>query len=283
MRRHFIIPDTQIQPGVPTDHLDWIGRAVAHYEPDVLVCLGDWADMHSLSSYRSLREAEGGRIAADIASAKAGMARLNSAIKNACTTRAQRAWLKKLEKVLTLGNHEHRITRAVDANPHLEGFLSVDDLGYADFGWEVFDFLELVEIDGVTYAHYFPNPVGRAYAGQIETRIKNLGFSFVQGHQQGKWQGEIPRLNGQLHRGLAVGSAYLHDEDYRGPTNVGHWRGCIVLNDVRHGTYDLMELSLDYLCRKFGPGCHVYQFMKRKYPALYRKSSWLKQEQRTRA
>lgn len=28
-RRHFIVPDTQIRPGVPTQHLDW----VAHDEP----------------------------------------------------------------------------------------------------------------------------------------------------------------------------------------------------------------------------------------------------------
>ena len=282
-RRHFIIPDTQVKPGVPTDHLLWVGAAIAEYEPDVLICLGDWADMESLSSYKSRREAEGKRYAEDIASARNAMVRLFDALNDACRTRAKRAWLKGLRKVLTLGNHEYRIQRAVNEAPNLEGFMSMGDLRYEDFGWEVYPFLDLVEIDGVTYSHYFQNSMGRPYAGMIETRIRNIGFSFVQGHQQGKRQGEVPRNNGDLHRGLSVGSCYMHDEDYMAQANAGHWRGVVVLNDVRRGNYDLMELSLDYLCRRFGPGQHVWQFMKRRYPAIYRGSSWLRQEERMRA
>ncbi len=59
MTRIFVLPDCQVRPDVPTEHLDWIGRAICHYSPDVVVCLGDFADMESLSSYKTRKEAEG--------------------------------------------------------------------------------------------------------------------------------------------------------------------------------------------------------------------------------
>lgn len=280
MRRHFVIPDTQVKPGVPLDHLEWIGAAIAEYEPDVVVCLGDWADMESLSSYAKRREAEGKRYAHDTAVAEEAMRVLFSAVSENAKTRAKRAWKARCRWVLTLGNHEYRIERAIDENPQLEGFMSMADLGYEKWGWEVYPFLDLVEIDGVTYCHYFQNPVGRPHSAMIETRIRNIGFSFVQGHQQGLRVGSVPRNNGVVHRGVSAGSAYLHDEGYMAQANAGHWRGCVVLNDVHGGTFDLMELSLDYLCRKYGGrGEHVWRFMKREYPALYRTSSWLKLEE----
>lgn len=46
-RRHLVIPDVQAKDGVPLDHLEWIGRYIADKRPDVIVCIGDFADMPS--------------------------------------------------------------------------------------------------------------------------------------------------------------------------------------------------------------------------------------------
>ena len=46
-----VIPDCQIKEGVPTDHLTWAGKAIVDYRPDVVVNLGDFADMPSLSTH----------------------------------------------------------------------------------------------------------------------------------------------------------------------------------------------------------------------------------------
>src|ERR1700752_1571931 len=54
----------------------------------------------------------------------------------------------KPRMVMTLGNHCNRINRAVNDDPKLEGVLSVDDLKYKEFGWEVYDFLDVVVVDG---------------------------------------------------------------------------------------------------------------------------------------
>ena len=159
------------------------------------------------------------------------------------------------------------------------GFMSVDDLEYESFGWTVHDFLKVVEIDGVAYSHYFYNPLsGRPYGGEsIETRLKNLGFSFVQGHQQIYKVGTRCLNNGRRIRGLIQGSCYLHDEIYRGPQGNNEMRLIFMLHEVADGDYMLMEVSLDYLCRKY-EGVRLWEFMKKKYPDLFRQSTWMRKQ-----
>ena len=50
---------------------------------------------------------------------------------------------------------------------------------------------------------------------------------------------------------LICGSCYLHQEAYLGEMARENWRGIVVLHDVDDGDYDMMELSLKYLCRKY--------------------------------
>ena len=49
--RILVIPDTQVKPGVNTDHLEWAGHYAVKMKPDVIVHIGDHWDMPSLSSY----------------------------------------------------------------------------------------------------------------------------------------------------------------------------------------------------------------------------------------
>jgi len=46
-----VIPDCQVKPGVDLSYLTWIGKYLAEKKPDVIVCIGDFADMESLSLY----------------------------------------------------------------------------------------------------------------------------------------------------------------------------------------------------------------------------------------
>ena len=48
--RHLIIPDCQVRPGDDLSFLNWIGQYIIDKKPDVIVHLGDFADMPSLSS-----------------------------------------------------------------------------------------------------------------------------------------------------------------------------------------------------------------------------------------
>lgn len=252
---HFIIPDTQVRPGVRADHLGWIGRYLVDQfkgHPNLTVIhLGDHWDMPSLSSYdKGKRAMEGRRYAADVDAGNAAW-RLLTAPLDAHNRRQAKAgrpeWWPR--RVRLIGNHEHRIERAAEDSAILEGTVDLSNLDTP--GWEVIPFLQPIVMDGVAYAHYFYNPNnGRPFSGMIETRLKNVGRSFTQGHQQGLQYG-LRQVAGTRHHGLIAGSCYLHDEDYIGPQGNAYWRGIVVAHEVRDGTYDPMMVSLAYLCRRY--------------------------------
>ncbi len=53
---HAFIPDTQVKPGVPTDHIGWAGEEIAARKPDVIVQIGDWAEDKKLSLELKIKE-----------------------------------------------------------------------------------------------------------------------------------------------------------------------------------------------------------------------------------
>lgn len=261
MTVHLIIPDTQVKPGVPTDHLRWAGRYILERKPDVIVHLGDHWDMPSLSAWdKGKLQMEGRRYRADVEAGNTGLRLLDEPTVDANRKRKEPYTPRK---VLLHGNHEHRISRAVEENSHLEGWMSLDDLNTRD--WEVHPFLEPVTIDGITYAHYFANPMtGKPIGGQALTRLKTLGHSYVQGHQQ-VLDYACRFVQGRKQIAITAGAFYLHDEDYKGPQGNAHWRGLIVLHEVQDGQADLMEVSIDYLCRRY-EGVSVGEFLRENYP-----------------
>ena len=250
-RTHLVIPDTQAKAGVPTDHLHWIGRYILDRRPDVIVHLGDHWDMPSLSEYdRGKIQFEGRRYKEDIQAGNEAFAIITKYIRQ---YNAHQKLIKhkqyKPRLVFLLGNHEDRISRAVENNPQLEGVIGHSDLDIE--GWEVHDFLEPVWIDGICYSHYFYNPMsGRPYGGQVATRLKTIGHTFTMGHQQ-TLDYAIRFVGDKSQHGLVAGACYLHDEDYKGPQGNAHWRGVIVKHAVNDGQYNPMFVDLDYLCRKY--------------------------------
>jgi hypothetical protein len=268
---HVVIPDTQAKPGVPTDHLAWIGHYIVDQfagRPGVeIIHLGDHWDMASLSSYDKGKKAmEGRRYVEDVTAGNEAFAILNAPLNAYNATRAayhEARWRPGLH--LLRGNHEDRITRATENDAQLDGLLSLDQLESP--GWQVYDFLEPLWLDGVGYAHFWANPMtGRPHGGQAATRLKTIGHSFTMGHQQ-TLDYALRFVGGRSQHALICGACYLHDEDYKGPQGNAHWRGIVVCHQVEAGSYDPMMVSLDYLCRRY-EGVRLAEFMADRYPDL---------------
>lgn len=267
LRTHLVIPDTQAKAGVPTAHLEWCGAYIVDRKPDVVVHLGDHFDGPSLSSYDAGKKVfEGRRYLADVEAS-------NEAFDILCRPledyNRQRSIVKhkkyKPELHFLIGNHEERITRAVNDDAKLEGTIGLHDLNYEDHGWTVHDFLKPVELDGVWYAHYWANPMsGRPFAGTAATRLKTLGHSFTMGHQQTLDYATRFLSNGVQQCGLVAGAFYLHDEEYKSYQGNAHWRGLIVCHQVSDGSYDPMFVGMDYLCRRY-EGMSLQKFMRKLY------------------
>ncbi len=240
-RRHIVIPDCQVRPGVPLDHLRWIGKYIAKSRPEVVVNLGDFADMKSLSLYDvGKKEAEGQRYRADVEVAKTAMSMLMKPI----------AACKNYDPDLhmLLGNHEDRITREAESHPSLAGTISVDDLCYPDHGWKVHPFLKVATIDRVEYAHYFVSGAMCRPVSSAAALLRARHCSAVMGHVQ--------RIDIAVHPNtqaiaLFAGICYLHDETYLTPQGQNTKRGIWVFNEVAGGTFDPMFVSLGFLRRNY--------------------------------
>lgn len=249
MSTHLLIPDVQTKKGVPTKHLTWIGKYIVDRRPDTIIQIGDFADMPSLSSWDKGRKSfEGRRYKADLDASHTSMDLLMNEVAKA------RGYKPRL--VLTLGNHEDRITRAVEGMAELEGTMSVDDLAYSDWGWDVYPFLEVATVDGIAYSHFFPRAASgkvvqtRNGAPNAKAQLVREGRSCTAGHQQGIDIACLP-LAGKLQWGLIAGSCYLHKEGYLGPQGNKHWQGVVLKVGVNKGSYSPIIVDLDYLGKRY--------------------------------
>jgi hypothetical protein len=240
-----VIPDCQVKPGVNIDHLPATGDYAARKHPDVIVCLGDFADMESLSSYDVGKKSfEGRTYKADIDAAKAGMKALMTPIHREIKATG---WTPRL--ILTLGNHEDRITRAIDLDRKLEGTISLKDLGYEKYGWTVYPFLEVVEAGGVMFSHYFTSGVLGRPITTAAAIISKKHQSCVAGHQQGRMVAYGTKADGSQMTAIICGSFYSHEEKFLGTQGNKHWRGLVVLHETMDGSSDEMFVSLDYILK----------------------------------
>jgi hypothetical protein len=244
-----VLPDVQAKPGNDFSYLMRIGQYMVEKKPEVVVCIGDFGDMPSLSSYdRGKKSFEGRRYKRDVEATQEAMAAFLSPLEE-YNARAKKNRQKpyRPRRVLTLGNHEHRIERATNEDPKLDGVLSLDDLGYELFGWEVHPFLDVVVIEGVAFSHYFVTGVAGRPASTAAAQLRKTNMSCIAGHQQGKQIAYATRADGSTITSIIAGSCYEHEEDYLGPQGNKHWRGFLMLHEVKNGAFDEMWVSLDYV------------------------------------
>ena len=251
--KHLILPDCQVKEGVPLDHLTWAGKYIVEKQPDVVVMIGDFADMESLSSYDVGKKSfEGRRYKIDIEYAHLGMKLLLSPLWE-FNAKAKQNKEKQYHPrlVITLGNHEDRISRVIESDPKWDGVVSLKDLGYEGYGWEVYPYLEPVIIDGVAYCHFFTSGVMGKPVTSAAALLSKKHQSCIMGHVQGRQIAYGTKADGTQITGLFVGGYYQHDEAYLRWQGNKHWRGLWVLHEVHDGSFDEMPVSMSYLKRKY--------------------------------
>lgn len=253
MSKILVIPDVQAKPGVDFQYLNKLGHYIVEKRPETIVCIGDFADMPSLSSYDVGKKSfEGRRYKDDIEASHCAMESLLEPLWT-FNEKAKRNKEKRYtpRMVLTLGNHENRINRAVDNDAKLDGVLDVADLHYKEYGWEVYPFLDTVVLDGIAFSHYFTTGVAGRPASTAAAQFRKCNMSCVAGHQQGLQFHTGTRADGKRLTSIIAGSCYEHEEDYLGGQGNNHFRGFLMLHAVDNGQFDLMTVSLDYLNKKY--------------------------------
>ena len=241
-RMHVWIPDVQAKAGVNTDHLTHVGNFIAEKRPDVIVCIGDFWDMPSLSSYdKGKLSFEGRRYVKDIDAGRQAMEKLLAPFSGIAGYAPR--------KVFCLGNHEERILRMVDMNPEFQGKFTLDDLGLKDYGWEVHKFLEVVDVDGIEASHYFTSGVMGRPCNSAAVMLRERQKSCTQGHVQ-TFDMAVHKKTQNI--AMMLGCCYTHDEDYLTPQGNTYRRQIVVKHEVDgRGHYDPMLVSLEYLKKSY--------------------------------
>jgi hypothetical protein len=254
MTRIFVIPDTQVRPGVDTSHIDWAAQAIVDYKPDYVLHLGDHWDFPSCSRHNEpgSLEGEGQRFKEDVDVGNEAFARLCAPMEKE-QARLREGHRKRWEpqKHYFKGNHCVRPDLVAKREPKWQGVIGSHLCDTRD--WNCHEFLEIVDICGFAVSHYFANThSGRPIGGSIESRLNAVGRSNIQGHEQGLRHGRKPYPGNLSRLCIVAGSFYLHTENYRGPQGRDEWRGCVVINEAENGDGDIMPLSMKYLRRKYG-------------------------------
>jgi hypothetical protein len=251
-RIHLIIPDSHATPGQHNKRAEWVGHLINDIKPDVVVHLGDSADMSSLSSYdRGTKSFQGRNYRADIDSHLDFNDRLWTIVKEA---------KKKLPyRVFLVGNHENRISKAINLQPELEGAISLRDLCLDEFYDQVVHYNArspgVTEIDGIHYAHFFVGGVMGKPIGGAHPAYSIITKGFVS-----STAGDLHLLDyriatgigGKRIQGLVAGCYQDYDAPWAGESNKLWWRGVVIKRDVSGGLYNPQFISIEALKREYG-------------------------------
>lgn len=243
--------DPHASPDTNNDRFTWLGNCILEEAPDIVVCMGDFADMNSLSSYDKNKKCfEGRRYRLDIAATVNALQRINKPLEdyNISRKNTKKAQRKAPRMVMLYGNHdEARIKRAVENSPQLEGVLDVRDLRYEEFGWETHTFRQPVNIEGIWFNHYFASGIkGEAVSGDNVANLllqKNMSSS-VSGHNHLLDFAIRTKPDGSPVIGISAG-CYLEQPTYDEAQINKWWKGLIWLKNVKDGIFDLETVQLE--------------------------------------
>lgn len=245
MTSHLVIPDQHAHYQHSNERAGWLSALIHDLKPDVVINLGDGADMPSLSGYDKGRKSFQGRTyRADIASHLDFQDRLWSPL---------RRYKKRLPRsVYLIGNHEHRISRAIDVQPELEGAISLDDLELDTWYDETVHYEGgtpgTIDIDGIHYAHYFVSGVmGRAISGehQATSLLTKRFVSSTCGHSHLADFSVRTNGSGRKIMGAVAGVYQDYDCDWAGVTQDLWWKGVLFKRNVENGVYDPEFISMN--------------------------------------
>lgn len=238
-----VIGDTQVTRDAPVDHIKALAKYIWKHKPAHIVHIGDHWDFESLSFYASPLQKEGRRLVDDLKAGQDALKIIGDYIDKRNAKAKQKKYAPTLDFVM--GNHEERLNKMVNSNPHLVGLVDLSGM-IEGLGWTVHTFLEPLWLGDICFNHFMANPMsGKPVGGGIENKLNKFPHSFVHGHQQQFQFGRRQNLMGKPHFGACAGSFYMHDEDYRGSNNT-EIRGFLHLKEFTN-RYDYLDFDVEFI------------------------------------
>lgn len=261
MTSHLIIGDAHTDPDTSNDRFDWLGELIVDRLPDVIINMGDWADMKSLCSYdKGKKDFQGRSYERDIQAANDAIDRVERKIKrHNDNARKSKKEQYRPRKISLGGNHDQaRIERLLQMQPELEGTVRITDFRWRQNGWEWVDYEVPIELDGIWYCHHFPTGVsGEPISGLNLAQsliAKNMVSSTV-GHSHILDIAVRARPDGKRIWGLSSGCFFDHKMAYAKATQDRFWWGGVIMkNNVKNGDFSPECITIEELRERYSNG-----------------------------
>lgn len=254
MKTHLVIGDPHAHPDFSNDRADWLGRLILDLKPDVVVNMGDTADMASMSAYDKGKASFHGRnYERDIE------AHLN--FQDRMWAPIRKAKRKLPYRVVLEGNHENRIKTALQYSPELEGDrfgVSFKNLALDYYYDTVVEYEAktpgVINIDGVDYCHFAVSGIsGRALSsihhGYDLTTKRHV--STTVGHSHLLDYHISKDSTGRAKMGLVAGVYQDYRSPWAGDINSFWSPGLAICRNVYNGVYDLQWVGIDTIKREY--------------------------------
>ena len=239
-------------PETSNERFTWLGKFLYDLKPDLVIDLGDGADMKSLNSFDT-RKPE--------AIVSQSYER-DISVYNDSQERIRWEFVKNRKKKPTFygfeGNHENRIKTAISYDPRLEGkkygisFSHLNTNKWFDEYHEYHNSAPAIHnYHGVDFAHFVgAGNYGRPISGVHHAYglIQNRYRSTIVGHSHKR---DVYFKDNAKAIGLVAGCFKGSDETWAGQANRDWWKGVVVLHDLSCGMFEPQFVSLETLRRQY--------------------------------
>ena len=254
---HLIIPDQHAHPKFNNDRADWMGQLIHDVKPDLVINIGDAADMSSLSAFdKGKASFFGESYGKDIDAHLDFQERMWAP--------SRKAKKRMPHRVVFEGNHEHRIKRVLEYDPQLASGKSKFGISFSDLDFDSY-YNEVHEYeggtpavrtyDGVSYAHFFISGLmGRPIGGDHHAAnlINKNHCSCTCGHSHTADYAIRTDAKGNKIMGCVAGVYQDYDAPWAGKANALWWGGAVIKRNVSEGKYDPQFVSINTLRKEYG-------------------------------
>lgn len=255
-----VIPDTHAHPDLDNDRFEWLGKFILDRKPDIVLALGDFYDMPSLSSYdKGTKGFEGRRYKKDIEAGIDAQERLWAPVAKYNKLRLKNKKAQYVpERVMAVGNHEERVDRVVNMSPELHGTIGESDYQFSKYWNRIIPFKQTEVVEGFAVSHYFPaGLLGRPIGGEnpADAHLKKLSMSAIAGHSHLLDIKTRTKADGTKMMAL-IGGCYVHQdmvETWNKNTYQLWWNGITYLTDVENGYAEGVEFITQERLRRNYP------------------------------
>lgn len=245
--RLICIGDAHDTPSIPEkSRFELIGKYAQSIKPDVVVQIGDFADLDSLNSHIP-NETLDGKLKPSF---EKDMGSFNLAL--------QAMQLDGIEKHCTLGNHERRLWLYEQNHPEMDGKLvsSIDGV-LRNNGWTYSPYGEITYYGGVGFVHAALNRLSKTYGGKnAEQTIANDSIhDLVIGHSHTDRKHRAPKIGSNnevqiINVGCALPQGYIFP--YANHATTG-WSYGIADMTIQHGHVQSYHfITMEELGERYG-------------------------------